>query len=101
MIECIITSRAKRNLLRLLLTNPDKEFYVRDIAARIDEPLNAARRDLKSFEKAGLVKYHYAGQYKYYSIVKEFPIYFELKRLFDVLVTMNDFRTNIPPKKGR
>jgi predicted transcriptional regulator len=82
MLEYIITSKAKRNLLKLLLTSPDREFYIREISRRTGEPLNAVRRELGYLEKAGLVKSRHAGNLKYYSVVKEFPFFAELKKQF-------------------
>jgi len=91
MLEYIITSKAKRSLLKLLLTNPDTEFYVRDISRRIGEPLNAVRRELGYLEKAGLIKSQHAGNLKYYSVVKEFPIYPELKKIIYTTIGFGDY----------
>src|SRR4030043_429445 len=91
MLEYIITSKAKRSLLKLLLTNPDTEFYVRDISRRTGEPLNAVRRELGYLEKAGLVRSRHAGNLKYYSVVKEFPIYPEMKRIIYATVGLGDY----------
>ncbi len=52
MREYIITSKAKRNILKLFLTNPNTEFYVREISRRTGEPLNAVRRELGYLGKA-------------------------------------------------
>jgi predicted transcriptional regulator len=91
MLEYIITSKTKRSLLKLLLTNPDTEFYVRDISRRIGEPLNAVRRELGYLEKAGLLKSRHAGNLKYYSVIKEFPIYSELKKIIYTTIGFGDY----------
>lgn len=91
MLEYIITSKAKRSLLKLLLTNPDREFYTREISRRTGEPLNAIRRELGYLEKAGLVKSRHAGNLKYYSVVKEFPLYPELKKIIYATVGLGDY----------
>jgi len=91
MLEYIITSKAKRNLLKLLLTNPDREFYIREISRRTGEPINAVRRELGYLEKAGLVKSRNAGNLKYYSVVKEFPFYQELKKIIYATVGLGDY----------
>ncbi|MDD5083138.1 MAG: nucleotidyltransferase domain-containing protein [Dehalococcoidales bacterium] len=94
MLKYIITSKAKRSLLKLLLTNPDNEFYIREISRRTGEPLNAVRRELGYLEKAGLVKARHAGNLKYYSVVKEFPFYPELKRIIYTTVGLGDYLAN-------
>ena len=91
MLEYIITSKAKRNLLKLLLTNPDRDFYIRELSRRTGEPLNAIRRELGYLEKAGLVRSRHAGNLKYYSVIKEFPIYPELKRIIYATVGLGDY----------
>jgi len=90
-LEYIITSKAKRSLLKLLLTNPDREFYTREISRRTGEPLNAIRRELGYLEKAGLVKSRHAGNLRYYSVVKEFPLYPELKKIIYATIGLGDY----------
>ena len=91
MLEYIITSKAKRSLLKLLLTNPDREFYTREIARLSGEPLNAVRRELGYLEKAGLLKFRHAGNLKYYSVIKESPLYPELKKMIYITVGLGDY----------
>ena len=93
-LEYLITSKAKRNLLRLFLTNPDREFYIREIAKLTGEPLNAVRRELGYLGKAGLVKSHREGNLKYFSVVKEFPFYPELKKIIYATVGLGDYLTH-------
>ncbi len=79
--------------MKLFLTNPDAEFYVREIARRTGEPLNAVRRELGYLEKAGLVRSRHAGNLRYYSVVKEFPFYQELKRIIYATIGLGDHLT--------
>lgn len=91
MLKYFITSKTKRNLLKLLLTNPDKAFYTREAARLTSEPLNAVRRELGYLEKAGLVKSYRQGNLKYYKVVKEFPFYPELKKIIYSTVGLGDY----------
>jgi predicted nucleotidyltransferase len=91
MLEYLITSRAKRNLLKLFLTNPDRTFYVREIARLTKEPVNAVRRELDYLGKAGLLKSSSHGNQKYYSVIKEFPFYPELKKIIYATVALGDY----------
>jgi predicted nucleotidyltransferase len=91
MLEFLITSRTKRNLLKLFLTNPDRTFYVREIARLTDEPVNAVRRELDYLRKAGLLKSFNRGNQKYYSVIKEFPFYSELKKIIYATVALGDY----------
>jgi predicted nucleotidyltransferase len=91
MLEYLITSRAKRNLLKLFLTNPDRTFYVREISRLTNEPVNAVRRELDYLGKAGLLKSSSHGNQKYYSVIKEFPFYPELKKIIYATVALGDY----------
>ncbi len=93
MLEHLITSKAKRRLLKLFITNPAGEFYVREIARLTGEPVNAVRRELVHLEKAGLVKSRRQGNLKYHSLVKEFPFYPELKKIIYATIGLGDYLT--------
>jgi len=91
MLEYFITSKTKRNLLKLFLTNPERHFYTREISKITGEPLNAVRRELGYLEKAGLIKSRKEGTLKYYSVIKEFPFYTELKKIIYGTVALGDY----------
>ncbi len=91
MLEYFITSKTKRSLLRLFLTNPERRFYTREIAKTTGEPLNAVRRELGYLEKVGLIESHKEGNLKYFRVVKEFPFYPELKKIIYCTVALGDY----------
>ena len=94
MLEHIITSKAKRSLLKLFLTNPESSIYTREIARRTGEPLNAVRRELGHLEKAGLIASRREGNLKLYSLIKESPLYTELKRIVYATIGIGDYLTD-------
>jgi predicted nucleotidyltransferase len=94
MLEYFITSKTKRSLLRLFLTNPERRFYTREIAKITGEPLNAVRRELGYLEKAGLLKSHKEGNMKYFEVVKEFPLYPDFKKIIYSTVALGDYLTS-------
>jgi len=91
MLEYFITSKTKRSLLKLFLTNPERRFYTREIAKLTGEPLNAVRRELGYLEKAGLLKSRKEGNMKYFGLVKEFPFYPELKKIIYSTIGLGDY----------
>jgi len=91
MLEYFITSKTKRNLLKLFLTNPERPFYTREIARLTGEPLNAVRRELGYLERTGLLKSRREGNLKYFAVVKEFPFYTELKKIIYATVGLGDY----------
>jgi len=91
MLEYFITSKTKRSLLKLFLTNPERQFYTREIAKLTGEPFNAVRRELGYLEKAELLKSHREGNLKYFELVKEFPFYPELKKIIYSTIGLGDY----------
>lgn len=81
LLRYFITSKAKRNLLRLFFSNAGSAFYTREIARLTGEPLNAVRRELGYLEKAGLLHSYMQGNLKYYAVVKEFPVLAEWRKI--------------------
>ena len=93
MLEYLITSKAKRSVLRLLLMNPERAFYVREVGRLTGEPLNAVRRELGYLEKAGLVSSRREGTLRYCSVNKDSPFYTELKKIIYATVGFGEYLT--------
>jgi len=81
-MEAIIGSKSRVKLMTLFLLNPEKRFYLREIARKTEENVNSVRRELKNLEETGLLKSERAGNLKYYSVNTEMPIYPELRDMF-------------------
>jgi len=80
-LEDIIISRVRVKILTLFLSHPGVIFHVRDIVRRVDEEINAVRRELAHMEKAGMVAKEQRANRLFYLFRKEYPIYFELLEL--------------------
>lgn len=81
MLEELFSSNVRVQLLVILLTNPDEEFYIRQLARRTGEHPYAVQRELRRLERLGLLTSHTRGRMKYYSVERGFPLYPELKRI--------------------
>jgi hypothetical protein len=80
-LRYFITSKAKRTVLKLFLTDIDSTFYTREVARLTHEPLNAVRRELGYLEKAGLLHSHMQGNLKYFEVVRDFPFLAEWSKI--------------------
>jgi hypothetical protein len=80
-LEDIIISRVRVKILTLFLSHPGVIFHVRDIVRKVDEEINAVRRELAHMEKAGMVSKEQRANRLFYSFRKDYPIYFELLEL--------------------
>jgi len=74
-------SKTRVKVLTLLLTDPDKAYFVREITRRLDETINSVRRELAILEKIGLVESQERSRKRYYMIRKSCPFYVELRAL--------------------
>jgi DNA-binding MarR family transcriptional regulator len=74
-------SRTRIKLLILLLSNPERQYFVREITRRLNERINSIRRELSNFEKMGLVKSINRKRKRYYYVDTDFIIYRELRDL--------------------
>ena len=80
-LEDIIISRVRVKILTLLLSHPGSIFHVRDIVRKVDEEINAVRRELAHMEKAGMVSKEQRANRLFYSFRKDYPLYNELMEL--------------------
>lgn len=99
MIEKLFGSQTRAKLLKTFLLNPEKEYYIRQLARDFNLQLNSVRRELENLEKLGLLtseprrasdgdeektdeKRTQIGQEKrYFRVNGFFPLFEELKNL--------------------
>lgn len=81
MLEDLIISKTRVKLLELFLTNPGKIFHVRELVRRIDEEINAVRRELSHMEKRGMVSKEARGNRLYYAFRRDYPLYYDLVKI--------------------
>ncbi len=96
MLEKIFGSSSRLKLLKLFLLNPDKKYYVRQIARELSLQLNSVRRELENLESFGLLNVSYKSdekddgkesktkkntEKKFYQADQNFVLFKELKNL--------------------
>ncbi len=88
--EALFTSQARLAVLKLLLLNPDRRFYLREIATKADLPVRAVQVEVARLEASGLLQSSVEGNRKYYQANRRAPIFPELKSLLLKTVGMGD-----------
>lgn len=78
MLDDLIISRVRVKVLTLFLSNPGTIFHVRDIVRKVEEEINAVRRELLHMEKAGLVAKEQRANRLFYAMRRDYPLYYEL-----------------------
>ncbi len=81
MLRDLITSKTRVKLLQLFLDNPSEMYHVREIVRRVNEEINAVRRELILLEKKGVLQKEPRANRVYYYLDKNYPFYFDLIRL--------------------
>lgn len=93
MIEDLFGSKTRANLLRTFFREPEKSYFVRELARMLDVQLNAVRRELELLATMGLVqeiekkvsleedKEQGVGLRKYYALNLNAPLFPELQAL--------------------
>jgi len=92
-LEELFSSQARVAILKLLLLNAGRRFYLREIASLTEQPVRAVQRELPKLERIGLVSHEVDGNRKYYRVNRDCPIFPELKSIFLKTVGMGDALT--------
>jgi len=95
MLKRLFTSNTRIKLLTLFLTNPESEFFIRELTRKLEEQINSVRRELDNLKKLGLLKTKSRNRKKYYVVNKNFIAFHELRGI--ILKAASD-RDNIARK---
>ena len=82
MLEQLFSSRTRVKLLSLFLTNPENDYFVRQLTRLLSEQINSIRRELDNLKKVGLLKSRTQNRKKYFRVNKNFIIFDELSSIF-------------------
>lgn len=80
-IAKIFKSKTRKELFRLYFTNPDNEYYLRELERLLDIPVSMIRNELTQLEEAGIFNSKKKGNLVYYSLNKSYPLFEELKSI--------------------
>lgn len=77
-MEGLFVSKVRVKILQLFLASPELLFHVREIVRRVDEEINAVRRELARLEKYGMVTSEWRANRRLYRFRKDYYLYPEL-----------------------
>lgn len=80
-MEELFVSKVRIKILQLFLGSSESLFHVREIVRRVDEEINAVRRELARMEKYGLVSSEWRANRRLYRFRKDYIFYPELLSL--------------------
>ncbi len=77
-MENLFISKVRVKLLQLFLSTGEPLLHVREITRRVDEEINAVRRELAHMEKSGMVTSEWRANRRLYHFRKDYPFYQQL-----------------------
>lgn len=80
-ISNLFKSKARKALFKLYFTNPDSEFYLRELERMLSIPVSMIRKELLRLEKENVFVSHKKGNQTYYKVNKSYPLFGELKSI--------------------
>lgn len=81
MFDDLITSKTRIKILHLFLGNLSDMYHVREIVRRVDEEINAVRRELMLLQKKGILNREARANRVYYSLDTTYPFYYDLAKI--------------------
>src|SRR4030066_1057259 len=80
-ISKIFKSKTRKELFRLYFTNPDQEYYLRELERILRTPVSMIRKELTRLEEDGLFLSRKKGNLRYYLLNQSYPLFDELKSI--------------------
>ena len=73
--------RTRQGILAALLIQPEKPWYVSELARRMGVPSSSLQRELQALSDAGILKTHRQGRMAYFQANAESPVFPDLRGL--------------------
>lgn len=80
-MEELFVSKVRVKMFQLFLTSREDLLHVREIVRRVDEEINAVRRELARMEKFGMVTSEWRANRRFYKFRRDYKFYQELLAL--------------------
>jgi len=77
----VLFGQTRGSVLRLLFGQPDRAFYVRQIAREIGTSVGSVQRELETLSQIGLIQRSVSGHQVYYQANREHPVFSEIHSL--------------------
>lgn len=90
MLKRLFTSNTRIKLLTLFLTQPDGEYFIRELTRKLEEQINSIRRELDNLKKLGLLKTKSKNRKKYYAVNTNFIAFAELRSIILKAITSEE-----------
>lgn len=100
-LQDFVISKVRVKLLEVFLKDPESMFYIRELTRKIEEEINAVRRELIHMQGIGMVKEEKRGNRLYYIFNKNYLFHKELMSMIGKTTGLGLAITKAAPKLGR
>jgi predicted nucleotidyltransferase len=100
MIDKLFSSKARVEILKLFLFNPDNSFYQRQISHLSHQPIRGVQREVDKLYRIGVLEKSEQGNRIYYKVNRKCPIIGELKSILFKSVGIADALKDNLKEKG-
>lgn len=80
-ITAIFKSKARKALFLLYFSNPDNEYYLRQLENILDIPVSMIRKELLRLQEGNIFASRKRGNQVYFYLNKSYPLFDELKSM--------------------
>lgn len=98
-ISNIFKSKVRNALFRLYFTNPESEYYLRELERVLGIPVAMVRKELTRLEKDGIFVSRKKANLVFYFLNKSYPLFEELKSIISktigITASLQDVLKNI------
>jgi predicted transcriptional regulator with HTH domain len=82
MLDKLFTSTTRVKILRMLMFNPGRQYYLRELARKIKTTPTYVKKEIENLQELGLVQKRKKGNLTLFRINEDSLIFNELKELF-------------------
>lgn len=100
-LQDFVISKVRIKLLEVFLVNPTEMYYIRELTRKVDEEINAVRRELIHMQSCGMVKSETRGNRLYYTFHKSYLFHKELLSMVSKTTGLGSSIIKAAPKLGR
>ena len=98
----VLLPKTKQHLLSAILLQPDRSWYLRELARHLHVPSSSLQRELAQFVEAGIVAKRQDGNRVYFQADRTCPIFQELSKMLTKTVGLADLvRNALTPLKAK
>lgn len=81
MLDKLFSSKARVEILKLLLFNPEDSFYQRQISVLTNQSIRGVQREVENLQRLGIIEKSARSNHIYYKANRNCAIFEELKRI--------------------